>query len=53
MTRLRSRLEELEESLAELEASGVVDETDLETVRKNAPAKKAAAKKAASAKQAK
>lgn len=53
MTRLRSRLEELEESLAELEASGVVDEADLESVREKAPAKKAAAKKPTSAKQAK
>jgi polyhydroxyalkanoate synthesis repressor PhaR len=53
MTRLRSRLEELEESLAELEASGVVDEADLESVREKAPAKKAAAKKPTSAKPAK
>lgn len=46
MTRLRSRLEELEESLAELEASGVVEQSDLKTLQDAAPPKKAATKKA-------
>jgi len=53
MTRLRSRLEELEESLAELEASGVVEESDLKTLQDTAPPKKAATKKTTPAKQAK
>ena len=53
MTRLRSRLEELEESLAELEASGVVDESDLRILQSKAPPKRAAPKKSKPAKQAK
>ena len=53
MTRLRSRLEELEESLAELEASGVVDDRDSGSRQGRAPAKKAAAKKSTAAKRAK
>jgi len=58
MTRLRSRLEELENSLAELELSGVVEEAELKSQPRKAPAKKATAKKArakkaASAKRAK
>ncbi len=53
MTRLRSRLEELEESLADLEASGVVEEGEPNSPKKKAPAKKAAARKPASAKAAK
>jgi len=53
MTRLRSRLEELEESLAELEASGVVEESDLKMLQDKAPPKKAATKKRTPAKQAK
>jgi polyhydroxyalkanoate synthesis repressor PhaR len=53
MTRLRSRLEELEESLAELEISGVVDEADLESPKTKPAAKKAAPKKSTSARQAK
>lgn len=53
MTRLRSRLEELEESLAELEASGVVEESDLKSLQDAAPPKKAATKKTTRAKQAK
>lgn len=50
MTRLRSRLEELEESLAELEASGVVEDRDSGGSQGRSPAKKAAAKKSTSAK---
>lgn len=53
MTRLRSRLEELEESLSELETSGVVDAADLESPQSKAPTKQAASKKTTSAKQAK
>ncbi len=53
MTRLRSRLEELEDSLAELELSGVVEEAELKSRPRQAPAKKAKAKKTASAKRAK
>jgi polyhydroxyalkanoate synthesis repressor PhaR len=53
MTRLRSRLEELEESLAELETSGVVEEVDVKIPRGKAQTKKAAKKKTTSAKQAK
>lgn len=53
MTRLRSRLEELEESLADLEASGVVEEAEPKSPKAKAPPKKSAAKKTASAKQAK
>ena len=53
MTRLRSRLEELEESLADLEASGVVEEAEPTSPKAKAPPKKSAAKKTASAKQAK
>jgi len=53
MTRLRSRLEELEESLSELEVSGVVDVADMQSPQGEAPTTKAAAKKTTSAKQAK
>lgn len=53
MTRLRSRLEELEESLADLEASGVVEEAEPKSPKAKAPPKKSPAKKTASAKQAK
>ena len=53
MTRLRSRLEELEESLADLEASGVVEEAEPTSPKKKAPAKKASAKKTGAAKAAK
>ncbi len=53
MTRLRSRLEELEDSLAELELSGVVEEAGLKSRPRQAPKKKATAKKTASAKRAK
>jgi polyhydroxyalkanoate synthesis repressor PhaR len=53
MTRLRSRLEELEESLAELEATGVVEESDQKIMQHKAPPKKAATKKRTPAKQAK
>jgi polyhydroxyalkanoate synthesis repressor PhaR len=53
MTRLRSRLEELEDSLAELELSGVVEEAGLKSRPRQAPKKKAKVKKTASAKRAK
>jgi len=53
MTRLRSRLEELEESLSELEVSGVVDVADMQSPQGEAPTTKAASKKTTSAKQAK
>jgi polyhydroxyalkanoate synthesis repressor PhaR len=53
MTRLRSRLEELEESLSELEVSGVVDVADMQSPQGEAPTAKATSKKTTSAKQAK
>ena len=53
MTRLRSRLEELEESLSELEVSGAVDVADMQSPQGEARTAKAASKKTTSAKQAK
>ena len=58
MTRLRTRLEELEESLVELETTGTVQpkakaSSPGKASAKKAPAKKAAAKKAAGKKKAK
>jgi polyhydroxyalkanoate synthesis repressor PhaR len=53
MTRLRSRLEELEESLADLEASGVVEEGELESPQSRAPSRKTTTRKKASPKRAK